>query len=145
MKSTERLRDVEFTWWRPLKGDSLPPKPSTFWLKPPLTFSPSVDSNVAECCSLLQSDWSYGTADMKAQGTEPTAGTPAPTETSIRLMLIRVPASLPAGWLIWSICAGFLAVKYLGQSEKDGAQLETARRKKWTKFFFPHSITLPSS
>lgn len=55
----------------------------------------------------------------------------------IRLIVISVPDSLPAGWLIWSTCTGSLAMKYLGQSEKDGAQLETAKkRKKWTKNVF---------
>lgn len=59
---------VEFTWRRPLKGDSFPPNTSTLWLKPPLTFLPSVDSNVRQntvhCCTvwlILRYSWHEST------------------------------------------------------------------------------------
>ncbi len=132
---------VEFTWRRPLKEDSFPPNTSTLRLKPPLTFLPSVDSNVRQntvhCCTvwlILRYSWHESTWSRAHRW-----NSSADRSERICLMLIRVPDSLPAGWLIWITCTGSLAVKYLGQSEKDGAQLETVRRRK-KLFFFPTQL-----
>lgn len=156
----QREWDYRTDHWRPLKGDCFPRNTSTLRLKLALTLSPSVDSNArhlavssaaernaVSCRSLIDPRYSWHESAWNgAHRWNSSADRSTHAGGRIRLIVIGVPDSLPAGWLIWSTCTGSLAMKYLGQPEKDGAQLETWKRgKKEPKMFFPRSITLPSS